>query len=107
MKILLDESIPRKLRNDFDVAHEVWTVRDKGWLGRKNGDLLRLIIESRFELFVTVDRNLKFQQNLTALPLTIIVLCGVDNRRNTLKALVPKIFQQLNTSNFNTIIEVF
>jgi len=37
MKILLDESLPRKLRYDFPEEHEVWTVRDMGWLGKKNG----------------------------------------------------------------------
>jgi predicted nuclease of predicted toxin-antitoxin system len=107
MKILLDESLPRKLRNDFGVEHEVWTVRDKGWLGKKNGELLKLMTESKFDLFVTVDRNLKFQQNLTFFSLTIIVLWGVDNRRNTLKELLPKIFQQLNSANIHTVIEIF
>jgi hypothetical protein len=38
MKILLDESLPRKLKNDFGIDHEVWTVRDKGWLSKKNGE---------------------------------------------------------------------
>lgn len=64
MKILLDESLPRKLRNDFGLEHEVWTVRDKKWLGKKNGELLRLIIDDGFDVFVTVDRNLPYQQNL-------------------------------------------
>lgn len=64
MKILLDESLPRKLKNDFGGAHEVWTVRDKGWLGQKNGALLKLMVAHGFELFVTVDRNLSYQQNL-------------------------------------------
>jgi hypothetical protein len=62
MKILLDESLPRKLRNDFGTEHEVWTVRDKAWLGKKNGELLGLMSESKFDLFVTVARNLKFQK---------------------------------------------
>ena len=64
MKILLDESLPRKLRYDFGEEHEVFTVRDKGWLGKKNGELLKLMTEDKFELFVTVDRNLPYQQNL-------------------------------------------
>lgn len=45
MKILLDESIPRKLKNDFGNVHEVYTVRDKDWLGYKNGVLLKLMVE--------------------------------------------------------------
>lgn len=50
MKILLDESLPRKLRNDFGQEHKVWTVRDKSWLGKKNGELLRLMVDNNFEL---------------------------------------------------------
>lgn len=84
MKILLDESVPRKLKYDFDKKHEVYTVRDKGWLGQKNGNLLKLMIEENFELFVTVDRNLFYQQNLKHLPLIISVFCAFDNRRETL-----------------------
>ena len=57
MKILLDESLPRKLRYDFGEEHEVLTVRDKGWLGKKNGELLKLMMEDEFELFVTVLRH--------------------------------------------------
>lgn len=52
MKILLDESLPRKLRHDFGTAHEVFTVRDKFWLGKKNGELLKLMTEEKFDIFV-------------------------------------------------------
>ena len=106
MKILLDESLPRKLKNDFGTQHEVWTVRDKGWLGQKNGALLRLMVENNFELFVTVDRNLQYQQNLERLPLTIIVLCAFDNRRETLAQLIPKLFDKLAEGNLQNIIEI-
>lgn len=107
MRILLDESIPRKLRNDFDTTHEVWTVRDKGWLGKKNGELLKLMSDDAFELFITVDRNLRYQQNLKTFSLTIIVLCGHDNRRETLKKLIPSIFAKLTDESIHTIIEVY
>src|SRR5215203_2442607 len=107
MKILVDESCPRKLRNDFGREHEVWTVRDKGWLGKKNGELLKLMVEAGFELFVTVDRNLPYQQNTENLPLPIVVLCASDNRRETLQQLIPKIFARLAEGNTGTVIEVF
>ena len=71
---MLDESLPRKLRYDFNEEHQVRTVRDMGWLGKKNGELLRLMIENNFGLFVTVDQNLPYQQNLQRLALTIFVL---------------------------------
>lgn len=84
MKILLDESLPIKLRNDFGVDHNVYTVRDMGWLGKKNGELLSLMAENNFEIFVTVDRDLPYQQNVEKLPLPIFILCAVDNQRKTL-----------------------
>ncbi len=68
MKILLDESCPTKLRDDFDKEHEVWTVRDKGWLGQKNGALLKLMVGDGFQLLITVDRNLPNPVNIPVLP---------------------------------------
>lgn len=106
MKILLDESLPRKLRHDFDQVHEIWSVRDKGWLGKKNGELIKLMAQERFDLFVTVDRNLPYQQNLERLPVTIFVLCAFDNRRDTLKLLVPKIFERIAQGHLPNVVEI-
>jgi predicted nuclease of predicted toxin-antitoxin system len=106
MKILLDESLPRKLKQDFGSDHEVWTVRDKQWLGKKNGILLNLMANENFDVFVTVDRNLPFQQNLTKLVLTIIVLCAADNRRETLAQLIPKMFERLEQGDIQKVIEI-
>jgi len=107
MKILLDESVPRKLKYDFDAKHEVFTVRDKGWLGKKNGTLLRLMAEDNFEIFVTVDRNLSYQQNLAKLPVIIFVLCAFNNRRETLAKLIPKILERIANSNLHNINEIW
>jgi hypothetical protein len=106
MKILLDESLPRKLRDDFGTDHDVWTVRDKGWLGKKNGVLLNLMTGDGFDLFVTIDRNMPYQQNLTKLPLTIFVLCAKDSTRETLQALIPKIFKRFEEGDLNRVIEI-
>lgn len=106
MKILVDESLPRKLCNDFGKAHEVSTVRDKGWLGKKNGELLKLMTDEKFDLFVTVDRNLPYQQNLQRLSITIFVLCARNNRRETLQLLIPKLFKRLAEGNLENVIEI-
>ena len=106
MKILLDESLPRKLRYDFSEEHEVLTVRDMGWLGKKNGELLRLMTENNFKLFITVERNLPYQQNLKRLPLTIVVLRSKDNTRQTLRLLISKIFERLAEGNLKNVIEI-
>ena len=64
MKILLDENLPRKLKARFGPEFEVKTVRDMGWLGKKNGELLGLLVLNGFDVFVTIDKNLRHQQNL-------------------------------------------
>lgn len=107
MKILLDESLPRKLKYDFDKEHEVLSVKEQGWLGKKNGVLLKLMSEYSFDLFITVDKNLQYQQNLEPIPLTIVVLRASDNRRETLSLLIPKIFKLLKDGNNKKVVEVF
>ncbi|HEY5463620.1 MAG TPA: hypothetical protein VIJ95_10225 [Hanamia sp.] len=107
MKILLDESLPRKLKSDFGANNEVWTVREKGWLGEKNGNLLKLMVDNNFELFVTVDRNLSYQQNLKDIPLIIFVFCAVNNRRETLALLIPKLFDRLAQGNLQVVNEIY
>jgi predicted nuclease of predicted toxin-antitoxin system len=106
MKILLDESLPYKLRQSFPNEHQVFTVKDKGWLGEKNGALLKLMADDGFEVFITVDQNLPYQQNIEKLPLTIVVLCAVNNRLETLQALIPKLLYTLAKGNLPKVIEV-
>lgn len=64
------------------------------------------MITDGFEIFVTVDRNLQYQQNLDRLPLTIFVLCSVDNRRETLKLLIPPLFERLEIGGLQNVIEI-
>ena len=65
MKVLLDECVPRKLKREI-ANHEVVTVTEHGWSGIVNGELLKLA-ETEFDIFLTVDQNLSFQQNLKKL----------------------------------------
>ncbi len=78
MKLLLDECIDRKLAREF-VGHEVKTVPQMGWAGVKNGQLLTLA-EAEFDVFITVDRNLSFQQNLPQFDIAVIILQAPSNR---------------------------
>ncbi len=95
MKILLDECIDRKLSREF-VEHEVKTVPQMGWAGTKNGQLLALA-EAEFDVFITVDRNLSFQQNLPQLNIAVVVLQAPSNRLADLKPLVTKVLSILPT----------
>ena len=72
MKLLLDECIDRKFAQEF-VGYEIKTVPQMGWAGIKNGQLLALV-EVEFDVFITVDRNLSFQQNLSQFNIAVIVL---------------------------------
>ena len=58
MKLLLDENLPVKLKSDLQ-DYDVFTVRDKGWLGKENGELLRLLLSEGFDVLITADKNLK------------------------------------------------
>jgi hypothetical protein len=87
MRILLDESLPRTLRAEL-LEHSVKTVVEMGWSGIKNGELLRRAAD-RFDVFVTADQNLPYQQNLSALPVSVVVLAA---RTNRIEALRPGLF---------------
>jgi len=91
MKILLDENMPTKVKFDFGEDYEVSTVRDMGWLGKKNGELLGLAAFNGFDIFITLDKNLKNQQNLNKVDLKFIVLLAKDNKHQTLQPYVDKV----------------
>jgi hypothetical protein len=95
MKLLLDECIDRKLAREF-IGYEVKTVPQMGWAGVKNGQLLTLA-EAEFDIFITVDRNLSFQQNLPQFDIAVIILQATSNRLADLKPLVPKVLTILDT----------
>ena len=71
MRILLDESLPSKLWLEFP-EHEVNTVQRRGWAGLKNGALLKVAAEE-FDVLLTGDKNIQYQQNLATLPIPIVV----------------------------------
>ena len=95
MKLLLDECIDRRLAKELE-GHDVRTVPQMGWAGIKNGALLTLA-EQEFDVFITVDRNLSFQQNLPKFNIPVLVLQASSNRLDDLKPLAPKILATLPT----------
>jgi Domain of unknown function (DUF5615) len=93
MRLLLDESVPVRLKRHLS-SHYVRTVVEIGWSGVKNGDLLRRAAAS-FDVFVTVDKNLPYQQNLATLPLAVVVLNAHSTELPALLPLLPKLEAQL------------
>jgi predicted nuclease of predicted toxin-antitoxin system len=94
MKILLDENLPKKLKRDFP-HHEIYTVHDMGWTGKKNGELMKLLIAENFDILLTFDKNLGFQQNFNKYQLAVFALSAADNTYDVLKNLVGKINEAL------------
>ena len=88
MRVLLDECVPRPLRR-YLSEHEVRTVTEMGWDGMQNGELLALIREAGFGVFVTADQNMPYQQNLMAAGIAVVVLVARGNRLQDLEPLVP------------------
>ena len=74
--------------------HSVRTVVEAGWSGIKNGKLLTLAA-AEFDAFITVDKNLSFQQNLEKLPIAVVVLDAVSNELSVLVPLVPALLREL------------
>jgi len=93
--VLLDEDIPRAFIRDLG-NHDVSTVVDLGWASTKNGVLLRLAAAGGFEVFLTADRNMPFQQNVPALGLALVVLAVPNSRIETIRPVVPEILAALN-----------
>jgi predicted nuclease of predicted toxin-antitoxin system len=92
MKVLLDECVTRYLKRDF-VGHEVLTAEEAGFKGLKNGRLLQAA-SGQYEVLVTVDQNLQYQQNLKNFAIAIIVL---KVKRSTYPMLKPLMSQVLKT----------
>ena len=93
MKILLDECLPKKLIHEL-LEHQVITVPQRGWNGIKNGKLMRLA-EAEFDVFITVDRNLSFQQNIPKFDIAVLVLASQSIRFEDLKPLIPQVKKQI------------
>ena len=90
MRLLLDENLPKRLKLDFP-GHEVFTVRDQGWAGIKNGELLKLMIAARFDALLTFDKNLQHQQNFARYTISVFVLNAPINTYDVLTSLSPAI----------------
>lgn len=89
MKILLDHCVDRHLKKYLET-HEVKTAYEMGWADYTNGKLLAAA-GSDFDVMITIDKNIKHQQNLDALPVSIIVLKAKSNRLEDLAVLIPKV----------------
>ena len=96
MKILLDECVTKRLKNYLE-EFEVFTVRELELSGIKNGKLMTYCSENKFDILLTIDKNLMFQQNLDKYPVTIVVLNSFSSKLEELIIFLPSFKAQLDS----------
>jgi hypothetical protein len=104
MRILLDECVPRKLK--FLLPdHDSRTVQEMGWDGKRNGALLAAA-DKEFDLLLTADRGYEYQQNLTGLHISVMVLGGRSNTYDSLAPLAPAIREAISRLGTGVVVRV-
>jgi hypothetical protein len=93
VRVLLDECLPKRLKHEL-VGHETRTAPEMGWASKRNGELLALAV-GVFDVFITADRNLSYQQDLSSFDIAIVVLVARSNRFDDLRPLAPRVLEVL------------
>jgi predicted nuclease of predicted toxin-antitoxin system len=101
VRVLLDECLPRRLKREL-VGHDAKTAPEMAWASKTNGELLALAAAD-FDVFLTSDRNLSYQQNVSAFDIAVIVLVARSNSMDDLRPLVPRILRALTTAKAGTV----
>jgi len=104
MRVLLDECVPRKLRNELP-GHDVKTVADVKWAGTKNGALLQRAA-AEFDVLVTVDQGIPYQQNLSGVTLALIIIMAPSNDIKDLRPKMPEVLRVLTTIQSGEVVRV-
>jgi predicted nuclease of predicted toxin-antitoxin system len=94
MRILLDESVPIRL-GPLLIGHEAVSVQKRGWSGIKNGKLLT-IASGEFDVLLTADKGIEYQQNLATLPIAVVIVLARSNRMEDLAPLMPSVLKALD-----------
>ena len=105
MRVLVDQCLPRHLAAEL-TGHEATTVRAQRWLGIRNGVLLRAAVDAGFEVFITNDSSLEFQQNVKRIGIAVIAIVGFRNRIQDLRPLIPQIVQILTTIQSGQVVTI-
>lgn len=106
MKLLLDESVPKRLVSFFPDGFEVRTVQQMGWAGSSNGALLGLAADVGFDALVTVDQGFEHEQNTRNLPIPVVIMVATRNRLQELQPLVPGVVAVLSGNMQSRIYRV-
>lgn len=104
MRVFLDHCLPKRLLRLLP-EHEVKTAYQMGWAAKKNGELL-MLVEGDFDVFITVDQNLRYQQNLASSQLRVIILIAASNQYDDLAPLIPQVEKMLADISPGSVVEV-
>ena len=104
MKVLLDECVDCRLARDM-VDHDVTTVPRAGWANYQNGELLK-VAQGQFDVFVTVDTNIRYQQNLRRFDIAVVLLRARTTRVRDLRNLIPALIEGLSTAPKGELTEI-
>ena len=96
MRVLLDESVPRRLASAFPESFGTRTVQQMGWAGCSNGELLHLAVDHGFDILVTVDQGFAYQQSVRDLPIPVVIMIAGRTRLQELLPLVPEVIAVLS-----------
>jgi predicted nuclease of predicted toxin-antitoxin system len=106
MKLLLDECLPRRAKFPFaEGGHECETVRDAGFSGKENGELIALA-EKKFNVLITIDKNIRYQQNITGRNIAILIIRAASNDLDDIRPHIPTALAALRTIKPGQIVEV-
>jgi hypothetical protein len=105
LKLLLDENLPHQIRHEL-VGHDVFTAAYMNWSGIENGELLRLAASQGFDVLITNDRGLEYEQNLDALPLAVIVLVVEANTIEAIRPLYPQLLGALTNLRPRALLKI-
>jgi len=104
MRLLIDECLPRALKQLL-LGHECLTVREVGWSGKTNGELLTLA-EASFDVLVTIDQNLQHQQDLTNRSISVLVFVARSNQIEDLVPAIPAALSALQNMRRGEVVRV-
>ena len=106
MRLLLDECLPRRTKFLFvEGGHECETVRDAGLSGKENGELIALA-EKKFDILITIDKNIRYQQNITGRNIAILIIRVASNDLDDIRLQIPQALAALKTTKPGQIVEV-
>ena len=105
MRVLLDENLNWRLIRYFDTDYHVTTVDWQRWKGKRNGELLEQAAET-FDVLVTMDKSIEYQQNISKYEISVIIISARSNKIQDIQSLMPKVNQVLRDMQTGQVIHV-